>query len=217
MAKTKVGKRKVNPLFRSRMGTGRPKMAFNGQKITCTGFVDHSLGASNIVTDWFSVDCNAGEALNRFGTDVLRHYQEYKYLAGTCEWIPKIGPTSNDAGSRVSIAFMDNPELMNTFENATAATKVSIVKTLATCKTFNLWERFVYRVPLTYRRKWFNVNVNLPAVGSRTAEEFDRSAQGKVVVCIETTTTGAPASGVLGQWKVSSTTMLQGFTSTNLT
>ncbi len=212
--KTKAGKRRSNPLMRS-PGIRRPKISFNGHSIYSVLFSDHSVGAANTVTDWQAVDCSSTEAINRAGTDVIKHYQEYKYQAATVEWIPKIGPSSTDAGVRVSVAYIDNPELIVAFKAAASATRVSMIRSAANCKTFNLWERFTYRVPLTYRRKWFNVN---PSITTPNSEETDRSIQGLVGVCIEGVVSSAtPASGTLGQWRMTSTTILQGFTATTLT
>ncbi len=212
----KMSKRKINPLYRAHVKPGRPRIAFNGQTISSVAFVDHSVGAANVITDWHQVDCNSAEGINRAGTDVIKHYQEYKYLNAACEWIPKVGPAGSEAGSRISIAYIDNPELMNVFENAVAATRVTMIRSAATCKTFNVWERFTYRVPLTYRRKMFNVDPTVPAVGARSNEEFERATQGKVAVCIETVA-AAPGAGTLGQFRLTSTTLITGFTATTVT
>jgi len=212
--KTKAGKRRSNPLTRT-TGIRRPRISFNGHSITSVLYSDHSVGASSTVTDWQAVDCSSDQAINRAGTDVIKHYQEYKYQSAAVEWIPKIGPSSTDAGVRVSIAYIDNPELIVTFKAATAANRVTMIRNAATCKTFNLWERFTYRVPLTFRRKWFNTNVT---IGTLDSQETDRSIQGIVIVCIEGVVSSAtPASGSLGQWRMTSTTLLQGFTATTLT
>lgn len=213
---SKMSKRKTNPLYRRRQGIGRPKIGFNGQELYSVAFVDHSLGAGNLVTDWHQVDCNSGEGINRAGIDVIKHYQEYKYLSAGIEWIPKVGPAGAEAGSRINIAYMDNPELMNVFENAAPATRVAMIKAAATCKTYNVWERFVYQVPLTFRRKMFNVDPTVPAVGARSNEEFERATQGKVAICIETVA-AAPAAGTLGQWRMTSNTYITGFTATIVT
>lgn len=213
--KTKAGKRRANPLART-PGIRRPRISFDGQTITSTLFTDHSLGAANLVTDWQSLDCSAGEGINRAGADVIKHYQDYRYTQAMVEWLPKIGPSSVDAGVRVSLAYIDNPELINAYKAAGAATRVTICRNAANCKTFNLWERYVFRVPLTYRRKWFNVNT---VIGSATNnEETDRSIQGIVCCVIEGIVSSAgPAAGTLGQYRCTSTTALQGFTATSLT
>ncbi len=213
--KTKVGKRRSNPMRRS-AAVGRPKIAFNGQTIYSTLFSDQSAVAANVGTDWLGVDTNSGEGINRAGVDIVKHYQEYKYLSALCEWIPKVGPSHADSGSRISIAYIDNPELLIAYETASAAVRVTMVRNAANVKTFNAWERFTFRVPITFRRKWFNVNPTVAAVGSRSSEEYDRAVQGKVIMCYETVS-AIISSGVLGQWRATSNTQLQGFTATSLT
>ncbi len=212
--KTKVGKRRSNPLART-AGMGRPKIKFDGHTISGVLFSDHSAGASNTVVDWQAIDCSSGEAMNRQGSDITKHYQEYRYTSAMLEWIPKVGPSSTDAGVRVSIAYIDNPELIVAYKAAAAASKVTICRNTANCRTFNLWERFTYRVPLTYRRKWFNVN---PSITTPNSEETDRSIQGLLLCVIEGVVSSAtPTGGSLGQYKLTSSTVLQGFTASTLT
>jgi len=215
-SKPKMAKRKVNPLFRGRQGIGRPKIGFNGHEVTSVLFTDHSNGTSNLITDWQQVDCNNAEGINRAGTDVIKHYQEYKYLNAAIEWIPKIGPAATEAGARISIAYIDNPEHMLDFESTSAANRLAITKSTGNCKTYNAWERFTWRVPLTYRRKIFNIDPDFTAIGSRTIGEFERAVQGKVCIAIETVgaTTSAAA---LGQWRCTSTTTVTGFTAFAIT
>lgn len=195
---------------------GRPRLSFDGQKISSVLYSDQSATAANIGTDWLGIDTTSGEGINRSGLDVIKHYQEYKYSKALAEWIPKIGPSNADSGARVSVAYIDNPELMITYENAAAAARVAIVRNCANCKSFNAWERFSYRVPITHRRRWFNVDPTQPAVGARTSEEYDRAVQGKVIMCYETIT-AVIAAGALGQWRGTSDTHIQGFTATILT
>ncbi len=202
--------------MRRSMRVGRPKLKFDGHRITCTLYSDQAVVAANVGTDWLGVDTNSGEACNRTGLDVIKHYQEYKYESCTVEWIPKVGPSHTDSGSRISIAYIDNPELMITYENAVASVRASMVRNCANVKSFNAWERFTYRVPLTYRRKWFNVNPTVAAIGARLSEEYDRAVQGKVIMCYETVS-AAVSAGALGQWRSPNTTLLQGFTASTLT
>ncbi len=212
--KTKVNRRRSNPLART-AGTGRPKLKFDGHVVTSVLFSDHSAGASSTITDWQAVDCSSSEAINRQGTDITKHYQQYRYTSAMVEWLPKVGPSSTDAGVRVSIAYIDNPELIVAYKAATAANRVIMCRNVANCRTFNLWERFTYRVPLTFRRKWFNTD---PTIGTPTSEETDRAIQGLVLCVIEGVVSCAtPGAGTLGQYKLSSTTVLQGFTASTLT
>jgi len=211
--KTKANKRRSNPLSRTG-GTGRPKIKFDGHTVTSVLFQDHSTGVGNTCVDWQAVDSSNNEAINRTGSDVIKHYQNYRYTMASVEWLPKIGPADPNSGARVSIAYIDNPELIVAYKAATPTAKVAMCRTVANCRSFNLWERFTYRVPLTFRRKWFNTDVQ---IGTPSAEETDRAIQGLVLCVIEGTNAAAPAAGTLGQYKLTSTTVLQGFTSTVLT
>ncbi len=213
--KTKANRRRSNPLVR-RAGIGRPRIAFNGHSVTSSNYVNHSVGIGNQSTDWQAVDCSANEGMNRAGHDIVKHYNEYKYTSASVEWIPKIGPSSVDAGVTVMMAYFDNPEFINTYKAATFPNRIAMIRAQANCKTFNLWERFTYRVPLTHRRKWFNVN---PTIGSATNnEETDRSIQGLVGVAIDGVISSAtPPAGSLGQYRTTCTTIVQGFSTTAMT
>jgi hypothetical protein len=216
-ANRNASRRKVNPLYRAPRKIGRPSLGFNGSLLSSVLFQDHSAGVANLVTDWHGIGTNLGESINRAGADVIKHYQEYKYTKAACEWIPRIGPAGAEAGARVSVAYVDNPELMISYENSTPAQRVAILRSTANCKTYNIWERFTYRVPISFRRKLFTVDTIQPAVGARTAEEYDRAEQGKIMICIENIVAAAPASGTLGQWRFTSTTHLSGFTAVIVT
>lgn len=200
---------------------GRPKMNFDGQMVRATSYADQSACGGIDVTvgvDWFGVEGGSGEAINRAAGDITKHYQEYRYKQATMEWNPKLSPSSTEAPARIYIAYIDNPELINTFKAlATGAGNPTLalgrVKAVANVRSFNAWERFTYRVPLTYRRKWFNVDVS---IGSATNnEETERAFQGLVIVAYSTI--GATvAQGNLGQWRMSSVTEVRGFTGTTL-
>jgi hypothetical protein len=191
-------------------------MYFDGQSIYNTNFSQQSAIGGVTVTvgaDWQSVDCSSGEGINRAGADIVKHYQEYKYTSALAEWLPAIGPSATDSGARIFIGYIDNPELIVTYKAATEANKAAMVKALANVKTFNAWERFTYKVPLTFRRKMFNVD---PTIATPSNEETDRAIQGLVIIAYNTIN-NTVASGVLGQWRLASTTWLKGFTATTLT
>jgi len=217
--KTKANKRRRNPLYRTQ-GLRPPKLRFDGHKVHTVLFSNQSAIADiddGVGSDWQEIGTNASEGAARPAFEIIRHYQEYKYLSCQCEWIPRIGPSATDSGGRISIAYIDNPEQMNVFQNlASQALKVAYVRTLGNCKTFNMWERFTFRVPLTHRRKVFNVNTTWPAIGSRTAEEFDRATQGLVIVAYEAITITAITAGALGQWRITADMALSGFLSTSV-
>lgn len=207
---------KTNPLQKSGGTIPRPKMRFDGQYLTCTLYGSQSAIGGTTATlgsDWHSADCSSGEGMNRAGSDVVKHYQDYKYTSAFLEWLPSIGPSHTDSGGRVYIAYIDNPELIVTFKAATDVNKLPMVRNCANVRDFNMWERFTYRVPLTYRRRMFNVN---PTIGTPGNEETDRAIQGLIVISY-VSISNTPAAATLGQWRIVSTTWLRGFTATTLT
>lgn len=213
---SKSRRRQTNPLERAVVRPGRPRISFNGQDIYSTLFVLQSAVGSvtaKVGADWQSVDCSDGQGMNRAATDVVKHYQEYRYVNAHVEWVPFQSPASTEAGSTIYMAYIDNPELIVTFKAASDAVKLATVKNTANCKSFNAWERYNYTVPLTYRRKWFNVN---PSIGTPSAEETDRSIQGLVIIGYSTISNTVGAGG-LGQFRLTSTTRITGFTATTLT
>ncbi len=209
-------RRRQNPLERSVAKPGRPRIGFNGQDLQTVMYLANSpIGGTtlHIGADWHAIDCSSTEGLNRAGSDVIKHYQEYKYSSASLEWISATGPSGGEAGASVFIAYIDNPELITTFKAATDANKFNIVRNVANCRSFNAWERFTYRVPLSYRRKVFNVD---PTIATPSNEETDRAIQGLVVVGYSSIglTVGAAS---LGQFRGVANTRLLGFTATNLT
>lgn len=197
-----------------------PRLAFNGHRAEAVLFVNHSgvVDADNGVgSDWQEIGTNSNEGAIRPAIDIAKHYQEYRYLNAVCEWVPRVGPASSDAGGRISIAYIDNPEQMLAFQLlATNAERVAYVRAVGGCKTFNVWERYAYKVPLTRRRKIFNVNTTHPEVASRTAPEFDRSTQGLVIIAYEFITVSEITGGQFGQWRITSAAEFSGFNAVTL-
>jgi hypothetical protein len=127
-------------------------------------------------------------------TGINGRYNEYKFRKLSVEWIPSISPASIEAGGRIHIAYIDNPEMMVQFEAQTLnVAKIGMVRSVKNVQSFNAWERFQYRVPLTYRRKVFNVDVTLP-LGSGV-DVHDRSTQGVVIIGMEYITPAAAPNG----------------------
>ncbi len=207
MAKRSSARKRVtNPLMRKTgANKSRPRLSFNGQVIESVTHVDASITASNIGGDFHTVDCNNAAGINRGAASITSLYQDYKYLQASVEFLPFFGPSSPEAPGRIYIAYMDNPEMMVVWKTASPANKVAFVKGLPGVKIYNIWERFTYRVPLTYRRKWWNVNVNQVTPG---AEETERSSQGMVVIAIESIS----AAVTVGRWLLRGRTQLQGLT-----
>ncbi len=212
--RTKAGKRRSNPLERSVGRVSRPVMKFDGQTIHASTFqTQAATDASKQGSDWLSIDCSNGEGINRAATEVIRHYQNYKYTQASIEWIPAIGPAATESGARVMLAYIDNPELIVTFKAASNAAKATLVTGMGNVKTFNAWERFTYKVPLTYRRKFWNIN---PTISSPGNEETERSIQG-IVAVIYQSINASVAAFALGQFRMVSNTWVSGFSAVTLT
>lgn len=158
-------------------------------------FVDFSnvagtLGGANLYTQSVGYDCLA----------ISRYYNEFVYTSLQFEWIPNIAPGVADAGTQCYVSFIDNPEGIFNNLGAGVATQFSLAKNARNSKFFNAWERFVYNVPLTRRRKTFDTNYNYTA----DANTFDRAMQGAVIFGINSVS----AAATLGQWRVTYTAEL---------
>lgn len=212
----KQQRRRQNPLERAVNKPGRPRMSFNGQDISSTLYSGQSaIGSVTARTgaDWQAIDCSSTEGANRAGIDVIKHYQEYRYTSCSVEWISATGPSGTEAGASIFIAYIDNPELIVTYKAASDATKFAMVRSAGNCRSFNAWERFTFRVPLTYRRKMFNVN---PTIGTPSSEETDRAIQGLVIIGYNSIGNTVAATA-LGQFRITSNTHITNFTATTLT
>lgn len=206
MAKRSSARTRVrhNPLMR-KVGVkpSRPRVSFNGQVVQTVTHVDASPTASFIGADFHTVDCNNIAGMNRGALNLTSMYQDYKYLQAQVEFLPFFGPSSTEAPGRIYVGYLDSPEMITVWKTASTGQKISFVKGLPGVKIYNVWERFIYNVPLTFRRKWWNVNVNQLAPG---AEETERSTQGMVVIGIESIGTAV----TVGRWLLRSKTQLQG-------
>jgi hypothetical protein len=130
-------------------------------------------------------------------------YSEYYYEQIVMRFLPNIGPASAEAGGRAYITYFDNPENIASTINGTPAAALAAVKGTANFQSFNLWESFTYRVPLTRRKKVFNCNsvTNYAAV-----EVVERSVQGYILCVYETTS----AAITIGAWQIEPTIVVQG-------
>ena len=133
----------------------------------------------------------------------MNNYLEYRYNALQLEWIPEVGPGVNAAGGRVYVAYIDNPETMNTWLGYTASNALIAIQSIRNVKMFNVWERATYYAPLTYRRPWFDENYTI----TDAADVDDRSVQGMIVFAAET----VGATDTIGHWRVKSTITVRGF------
>jgi hypothetical protein len=211
MVKTKANRRKANPLMRRRPGIPRPRVAFDGTNISSTYYRGASATDGGSIGQYLFVSATS-DALGAASPvgGILDAYSEYKFNKLTIEFIPSISPANADAGSRIHIAYLDNPEKMLNWA-AFAADSSSPGKTAMlagvrgarNCKSFNAWERFTYNVPLTWRRKVFDVDRSNP---SGDINIYERAIQGMVIIAIESVT---EAVGV-GTFRVQSTVHLRG-------
>ncbi len=177
-------RRKPNPVLNlSRVRPPRNSFSFDGSRLHATIFVPVSTTASSEGTDHQQLGTDSSFSPARVMNSMVRQYREYRYHKVTLQWIPSVGPASADAGARVFLAYVDNPEQMFNFQTSTAplnttALKVPYVKNNRNVLAFNAWERITWNVPLTRRRPWFDVNT---AESAYTVDVFDRCVQGQIV------------------------------------
>jgi hypothetical protein len=182
---------------------GRPTVSFDGSVLTSNLFSV----ASDVVTenseflgsDWHHIGCSDDWGITRALANITKFYGQYVVEQCTVHWIPQVGPSSSLASSKVHFSYIDNAERMNKFQTATGSSQQAIKRSIALgCRnvfSFNAWERVSWNVPLTRRRKMFDVNT-LDA--TTDIEEFERCVQGFIMCIYEAT-----ASGVsLGTFKI---------------
>jgi len=141
-----------------------------------------------------TVDVASGTAsASSGGTSIINNYSEYRYKRLTLEWVPAVGPGASASGGKVYVAYIDNPEQMNSWLSASVATNLARIKLMRNTEVFNAWENFTYSVPLSYRKPWFDVNLTT----GNTVDELDRSTQGLVIFAAET----VGATDTIGSWR----------------
>jgi len=154
--------------------------------------------SENLGSDWHHIGCSDAWGITRALANVTKFYAQYVVEKCSITWIPQVGPSSALASSKIHLSYTDNAERMNLFQTATG-TPQAIRRSIALgCKnvfSFNAWERVTWNVPLSRRRRSFDVNT----IGATTAiEEFERCVQGLVMCIYEATSTGVN----LGTFKV---------------
>lgn len=200
--------RRVNPMTPRSTRPPRNTFAFDGSQLTATIFVPTSTTAATAGTDFQQLGCDAGVGITRGMTAMVRQYREYRFKKVAFQFIPNIGPSNADAGSRIYLMYTDNPEQGSSFMNSvapldTVAKRTAFVKGARNVFTFNAWERVTWNVPLTYRKKWFDVNTIDPASDTNA---FDRAVQGFVGQAYESIS----AAVALGTMKITYTVELRG-------
>lgn len=184
------------------------KFSFDGTNLHGTIYVNSSVTAANVGTDFQQMGTDSGLAPSRVMNSMIRQYREYRYNKVVFQWLPIVGPASTDAGSRATLAYIDNPEQVFNFQtNAaplnTAALRVAFVKGVRNAFTFNAWERVTWNVPLSKRKPWFDVNTS---EGAYDVNVIDRAVQGMVVQAYETVS----AAATIGLVKISFDIELRG-------
>jgi hypothetical protein len=199
-------------MYRNQVKQPRPKANFDGQLLNGSQIFANQQTILNQGSTLMFVDCSntsGGLASNRLETaigqlqGIAAFYNEYVYESLVVEWLPLIAPGTADAGTRVYIGYVDNPEVIATLTAASAPTTVGAVKGIRNFKAFNAWEHFRYSVPLTRRVKAFNVNT---VTVHTDAEINGRSCQGAVVMGLDSLT----AAGTYGAWRTYYTVRLKG-------
>lgn len=184
--KSKRGRRsrvKQNPMQR-REGTPRPMVSFDGTVVDSAFYTATTPTVLGAAKDYHFVDCSNSLAINRGVSTITGLYNEYKYLQASMEYVPSVGPASADAPGRIHVAYIDNPEKIVSFIAAAAgATALSYVRSCKNVRSYNLWERFTYNVPLTNRRKLFDTNGTMTTTPG--VDEIDRCVQGAIIIAIE--------------------------------
>lgn len=194
--KNKQGRRRSNPLTRGKARVPRPMAGFNGQVLnsrTYSGVMQvGSAGTTDSQIRYF--DCGDEGVANN--TTIPALYKEYKYRSVRCEWLPSVGPASALANGQMTLAFESNPEQMVVIKAASHGARLTAAQNDATVRSFNLWERASFNVPLVHRRKLFDVNSN---TDETNVDVLNRSTQG-MFYCVATVP-GAPGVDTqIGRW-----------------
>jgi len=202
-----VNKRKVNPLARNTINRApKMKMNFDGQILRGVTYPPVVITAVNVATVVHSIACNTNtnNVAGNFGA-LMNFYKEYKFLNVNFEWVPNVAPGVADGGSEIIIATSWNPEQIATYASGSASANIALLRSERTAKSYNAWERFTYSVPMHYRRKQFDVDVN-PATYLTDVNLIDRTIQGAVIVGAQSIS----AIATLGRFRITWSNRLEG-------
>lgn len=197
-------KRKTNPM-KLVQRVSRPRLGFNGQVLQGFTYLGQSTsGGDGAGTQAYLIDCSSnGVASGNNG--LIQYYKEYVYESLKVEWIPAIGPASALAGSQIYVSYEENPEHMLTYLAGVASTNNANQLLDNTTKIFNAWERVTFNIPLTRRRRMFDVNTT----NAGTVDVLDRSTQGLLILGYNTTV----VSSAVGRFKATYNIQLRGLSS----
>lgn len=123
-----------------------------------------------------------GVCFGTSGANIANLYSEYKALSLRLKFISAVSPGSTAAGGRGYFAYNDNPEYFVQWAAASDATRIVAIKNMGNMFEFPVWKSATWKVPLTTRRKTFDVNFN----NDSSVDVQDRSTQGYVFFAFET-------------------------------
>lgn len=201
--RTRVRRRRPNPLVATPSRKARMRINFDGSVLNGNLFSVASQlvteGSEVLGSDWHHIGTSDAWGITRALANITKFYGQYVVESCQLHWIPQVGPASALASNKVHFAYIDNAERMNLYQTASGVTQQATRRTIALgCKntfSFNAWERVTWNVPLTRRRRVFDVNT----IGATTAiEEFERCVQGFIMCIYEGTTSGVS----LGTYKI---------------
>lgn len=206
------GERSVNPLYRTVQRRTTPKLNFDGLYLNFTQYFANITTLANQASAIYTVDASSTNSVSTPSntvqcpvtgyTGVTSVYNEYVYEKLAFHWQPFIGPGQAGAGSKLYISYFDNAEDMATLAAANTATVVAAAQGARNCVSWNAWEKFTFNVPLTKRRKSFDVNTTI----ATSADSYDRCMQGVVAFGIN----GVNAIEALGQMRITGVIKLIG-------
>lgn len=211
-ASKRTSKRRVNPLYRPRIRPKVPSASFDGTKFNTHWYPTQNVTIAGTSSSLIMVDgsnTNGGVApVQQYSAAlpfnaIIGNYQTYKYSKLQIKWLPGVAPGVTDAGSRITAAYFDNPEVILNILGTAPAGLSAIVKGARNSVSWNAWESFSYNVPLTTRRKTFDTNSNT----TYTIDIIDRSVQGLVLLVCD----GINLVATLGQVNISVEVSVHGF------
>jgi hypothetical protein len=213
------GKRPINPLHRNNLQRAKgPRINFDGTVLHGQNYTGTSASLLNVASLLLPVDCSNAtggappqliRGVSAELSGITTFYNEYKYHKLVLRWLPQLAPGVSGAGTRITAAYFDNAEAVATLMTLNSSSLIPVVKATRNAVSWNAWEQFTYNVPLTNRRKTFDVNTGI-AYGS---DNVDRSVQGLVVVVFESLN----ATENLGQFKLTYDLWLRGLVTVSLT
>lgn len=202
-----IKKQRPNPAYSSNAVIPRMNFNFDGQMLNGLQFgvpaltltngaaAIHLLDCSNTATNGITANILV-QSVSQTLSGITARYAEYIYRAVTFTWMPFVAPGVADGGSQIYVAYQDNPENLASLAISSVTAIFDSAKASRNMKCFNAWERFSYTVPISARRKSFDVNTTT-TIGA--TDTYDRSVQGAVIVGYSSLS----ASATLGQWKIS--------------